>query len=110
MPSLNDGKKRKSTRGRKSPGRKVSRKSPGRKVSRKSGRKSRRVRGGKYDDRYDVAKGVAYGAGLGQGGFELGSAAAEKLKSSYPNVAMAAPWVGGALGAAAGAGGQFMRN
>ena len=69
MPSLHGGKKRKSTRGRKSPGRKVSRKSPGRKVSRKSGRKSRRVRGGKFDDRYDVAKGIAYGAGLGQGGF-----------------------------------------
>lgn len=106
MPSLNGGKKRKSTRGRKSPGRKVSRKSPGRKVSRKSGRKSRGVRGGKYADMSDYAKGAAYGAALGQGGFELGSAAAKKL-SGYP--AQAAPWVGGALGAVAGAGGQYMR-
>lgn len=110
MPSLHGGKKRKSTRGRKSPGRKVSRKSPGRKVSRKSGRKSRRVRGGKYTEMSDYGKGAGYGAGLATGGYELGNVAASKLKTNYPGLATAAPYVGGALGAVVGAGGQYLRG
>ena len=73
MPSLHGGKKRKSTRGRKSPGRKVSRKSPGRKVSRKSGRKGRRVRGGgaaNYVERGAAA--VGYGGVAGDLGYNAG--------------------------------------
>ena len=104
MPSLNGGKKRKSTRGRKSPGRKVSRKSPGRKVSRKSGRKSRRVRGGsnaKYAER--GLAGVGYGGVGGELGSMAGKAAGDLMgHKEYGGYAGAA--IGGLAGAAYGAG------
>lgn len=105
MPSLHGGKKRKSTRGRKSPGRKVSRKSPGRKVSRKSGRKSRRVRGGKMEV-IDYAQGAGYMAAAGDVGRRLGGAAAHKYDASgksdiYGNV------IGAGVGALGAAGAQY---
>ena len=105
MPSLNGGKKRKSTRGRKSPGRKVSRKSPGRKVSRKSGRKSRGVRGGGMNTP-DIVKSVGYGAGVGT----LGYSAGEMLGNKYTSAKPYAPYIGGVVGAVAGAGQQYYRN
>ena len=104
MPSLHGGKKRKSTRGRKSPGRKVSRKSPGRKVSRKSGRKSRRVRGGgaaNYVERGAAA--VGYGGVAGDLGYNAGGWIGQQIDPKYKDVgSRVGAGVAGLAGAAYG--------
>ena len=108
MPSLHGGKKRKSTRGRKSPGRKVSRKSPGRKVSRKSGRKSRRVRGGKMEV-IDYAQGAGYMAAAGDVGRRLGQYAGKAAQGSEgQNYDRYGSYIGAGVGALGAAGAQYL--